>query len=256
MESTSVGMSYDPSNTQDNQPSRNKVLVSVIRNDKEVSKRVINVTGTADLIEQTLSQQRDSAFHRLLKYNAEFNDYIDDDGDDEAMKHLDRYQIILKEADQNEAEPLNAGDDRRSGPLENGSQGQPDSAPRFDATGLLALINSKAPAVLAEYEASGTLSLTSRKRLVRIGVSNLVEQRGFYPSSADKVMLAKSMIAVFPSLMIKIQENEGFEHFYDPVSHCGFIEMKLRNLRRSLQDDQRRYRKRRRSSDGFAGEVP
>lgn len=60
------------------------------------------MTGTADLVEQTLSQQRDSAFHRLLKYNAEFNDYIDDDGDDEAMKHLDRYQIIFKEADQNE----------------------------------------------------------------------------------------------------------------------------------------------------------
>ena len=32
-----------------------------------------------------------------------------------------------------------------------------------------------------------------------------------YPSSADKLMLAKSMIAVFPSLSIKIQEeNEGF----------------------------------------------
>ncbi|AWP19615.1 Hypothetical protein SMAX5B_022217, partial [Scophthalmus maximus] len=39
------------------------------------------------------------------------------------------------------------------------------------------------------------------------------------------------------------------EHFYDPVSHCGFIEVTLRNLRRTLQDNQRRYRKRRRSSD-------
>lgn len=33
------------------------------------------------------------------------------------------------------------------------------------------------------------------------------------------------------------------------MSHCGFIEMKLRNLRRALHDDQRRYRKRGRSSD-------
>ena len=45
------------------------------------------------------------------------------------------------------------------------------------------------------------------------------------------------------------------EHLYDPVSHCGFIEMKLRNLRRSLHDDQRRYRKRRRSSEDSAGAV-
>lgn len=40
------------------------------------------------------------------------------------------------------------------------------------------------------------------------------------------------------------------EHFYDPVSHSGFIEMRLRNLRRKLHDDQRRYqRKRSRISD-------
>lgn len=30
------------------------------------------------------------------------------------------------------------------------------------------------------------------------------------------------------------------EHFYDPVSHSGFIEMRLRNLRRKLHDDQRK----------------
>ncbi len=65
-----------------------------------MSKRVLNVTGTADLIEQTLSQQRDSVFHRLLKYNSEFNDYIDDY--EEPLKHLDRYQIVLTEAKQNE----------------------------------------------------------------------------------------------------------------------------------------------------------
>ncbi|KAM4527227.1 uncharacterized protein PAE49_024153 [Odontesthes bonariensis] len=255
MEAASLGMHYDPLNTQDNPPTSNKVLVTVIRNDIEVSKRVLNVTGTADLIEQTLSQQRDSVFHRLLKYNPEFNDYIDGD-DDEPLKHLDRYQIILMEAKQNEAEPLNAGEDHQSGLLEKESLRQTDSVHSFDAAGLMALIKNKAPTVLVEYEKSGTLSLTSRKLLVRTAVSNLVERRGFYPSSADKLMLAKSMIAVFPSLMIKIQEeNEGFEHLYDPVSHCGFIEMKLRNLRRSLHDDQRRYRKRRRSSEGSAGAV-
>nr|XP_040035181.1 uncharacterized protein LOC120820964 isoform X3 [Gasterosteus aculeatus aculeatus]XP_040035182.1 uncharacterized protein LOC120820964 isoform X3 [Gasterosteus aculeatus aculeatus]XP_040035183.1 uncharacterized protein LOC120820964 isoform X3 [Gasterosteus aculeatus aculeatus]XP_040045389.1 uncharacterized protein LOC120826870 isoform X3 [Gasterosteus aculeatus aculeatus]XP_040045390.1 uncharacterized protein LOC120826870 isoform X3 [Gasterosteus aculeatus aculeatus]XP_040045391.1 uncharacte len=78
----------------------------------------------------------------------------------------------------------------------------------------------------------------------------LIQAVNCYPSSADKQNLAKSLITVFPSLKIKIQEeNEGFEHFYDPVSHCGFIEMKLRNLRRTLHDDQRLYRKRGRSSN-------
>ncbi|XP_066536135.1 uncharacterized protein [Hoplias malabaricus] len=67
-----------------------------------------------------------------------------------------------------------------------------------------------------------------------------------YPSSDDKLQLAKSIITLFPSMKIKMgEENEGFEHFYDPLSHNGFIEMKLRNLRRNLHDSQRRYRRKR-----------
>ncbi|ROJ30640.1 hypothetical protein DPX16_0055 [Anabarilius grahami] len=95
------------------------------------------------------------------------------------------------------------------------------------------------------------LSETSRKLLVKIGVSALVEQSGFYPCNEQKRMLAESMVTLFPSLKIKMgEENEGFEHFYDPVSHSGFIEMRLRNLRRKLHDDQRRYQsKRSRISD-------
>lgn len=46
------------------------------------------------------------------------------------------------------------------------------------------------------------------------------------------------------------------EHFYDPVSHSGFIEIKLRNLRRNLHDDQRRYhRKRYRMSDASTESI-
>lgn len=57
-------------------------------------------------------------------------------------------------------------------------QGQIDGAHRFDAASLRVLIESKAPSVLAEYEKSGTFSVTSRKLLVKIGVSDLVERRG------------------------------------------------------------------------------
>uniref|UniRef100_A0AAV2MJS9 Uncharacterized protein n=1 Tax=Knipowitschia caucasica TaxID=637954 RepID=A0AAV2MJS9_KNICA len=48
-------------------------------------------------------------------------------------------------------------------------------------------------------------------------VSHLVELKGFYPSKADKVLLARNIITVFPALKIQmVEENEGFEHFYDP----------------------------------------
>lgn len=37
------------------------------------------------------------------------------------------------------------------------------------------------------------------------------------------------------------------EHLYDPVSHKGFIEMKLRNMRRHLEEGQRRYQRKRKA---------
>ncbi|CAL8253596.1 unnamed protein product [Boreogadus saida] len=118
---------------------------------------------------------------------------------------------------------------------------------RLDDSGLEALkvlIKSKAPNIIAEYEKSGTISTKNRMLLVRVAVSNLVERRGFYPSSDDKVCLAKNVVTTFPKLSVKIQEhNEGYEHYYDPASHNGFIEMKLRNLRRDMEESQRRYRR-------------
>ncbi|KAF3858617.1 hypothetical protein F7725_011818, partial [Dissostichus mawsoni] len=43
--------------------------------------------------------------------------------------------------------------------------------------------------------------------------------------------------------------GEGFEHLYDPASHSGFLEMRLRNIRRKLEEVQRRYRRHKRSRD-------
>ncbi|XP_063049898.1 uncharacterized protein LOC134444550 [Engraulis encrasicolus] len=122
---------------------------------------------------------------------------------------------------------------------------------------LRALLQRKGRSVLADYEATGMLSLTSRKLLVKIGVSDLIERKGFYPPSADKSRLARCMVNLFPSLKIRMEdENEGFEHFYDPISHNGFIEIRLRNIRRSLQDDQRRYqRKRGRTANASGGSI-
>lgn len=43
------------------------------------------------------------------------------------------------------------------------------------------------------------------------------------------------------------------EHFYDPSSHSGFLEMRLRNIRRKLEAGQRRYTKRKISCEDRPG---
>ncbi|XP_052006258.1 uncharacterized protein LOC127660185 [Xyrauchen texanus] len=115
-------------------------------------------------------------------------------------------------------------------------------------TGLLTLLEEKAPTILREHEDTKTLSISLRKLLVKVTVSDLVEKHGFYPSGTEKLALAKEIVSLFPSLRINVPfgENEGHEHFFDGPSHSGFIEMRLRNIRRKLQQSQRIYNLKRR----------
>ncbi|XP_042077657.1 uncharacterized protein LOC102290724 [Haplochromis burtoni] len=82
------------------------------------------------------------------------------------------------------------------------------------------------------------------------GVKKMLPLFSSYPLSAEKLTVAKSIITTFPSLSVRVAgQGEGFEHYYDPVSHCGFLETKLRNLRRNLDKGQRRYKKRKVTND-------
>lgn len=134
--------------------------------------------------------------------------------------------------------------------LEEIIQNQPHTNRGEDSQPLQSLLMKKAPQILQEYETTGFLSVQSRKLLVKTCVGDLVERCGFYPLNEDKLALAKSIIATFPSLSVQVAgQGEGFEHFYDPASHIGVLETKLRNLRRNLQQEGRRYRKRNVTSD-------
>ncbi|KAL0964055.1 hypothetical protein UPYG_G00317700 [Umbra pygmaea] len=130
----------------------------------------------------------------------------------------------------------------------------PDTSPTTNteehSQPLQALLQKKAPQILTEYETTGILSGLSRKLLVKTCIGDLVEKCGFYPLSSEKLAVVKSIITTFPSLSVRVDgQGEGFEHYYDPVSHCGFLETKLRNLRRNLEQGQRRYRKRKVTND-------
>ncbi|XP_076581846.1 uncharacterized protein LOC143317672 [Chaetodon auriga] len=157
------------------------------------------------------------------------------------IKDFDRFQVFLESA-------------RGSQGHEETNQIQPNTfTEEHDPTNtdkLLSLLQKKAPQILSEYEKTGVLSVPSRKLLVKTCVGDLVERCGFYPIGAEKLALAKHIITTFPSLSVKVAgTGEGFEHFYDPISHCGFLETKLRNLRRNLEQGQRRYKKRKATSD-------
>ncbi|XP_055059369.2 uncharacterized protein [Misgurnus anguillicaudatus] len=229
-----------------------KTLVAILIDGTEFFKKLFYLRSVAEIIDACKPLLPCAAkCTRVLKFNADFNEYIDTDLTDN-IQNLDKFQVLFKSIKDGQVDVNAVGSSHRENVARRNineasqSSRQKHQYDPMDVDALRALIERKGPSILADYETSGMLSEVSRKLLVKIGVGVLVEHRGFYPSSEEKLALAKNMVTIFPSLKIKMgEENEGFEHFYNPVSHSGFIEIKLRNLRRNLHDDERRYRRKR-----------
>ncbi|XP_032809932.1 uncharacterized protein LOC116942309 [Petromyzon marinus] len=111
---------------------------------------------------------------------------------------------------------------------------------------LRAFLQRRAPHLFEACQSTGMLSQSSRKELVKLAVSHLVERHGFYPSSVEKTSISQEIIDIFPSQRLDIGDSSvtGHEHFYDPQGHTGFVEVRLRNLRRKLNADQKKFSKR------------
>ncbi|XP_016380971.1 uncharacterized protein LOC107718420 [Sinocyclocheilus rhinocerous] len=210
----------------DHKPESVKVLATVFKNGKEYSKKIYTVHSSEHLINQTTSEQG-FAFDKVQKYNADFQEFVDVDRNVE-IKNLDRFQIYMSAT-----ETLHHTHSQETHQIEH-------VPVQNEQGGLLSLVQSKAPGVLEEHKKTGTIQIESRRLLVKVCISDLVEKHGFYPSSAEKLALAKRIITTFPPLRVQVEgKGGGFEHFYDPSSHSGFLELRLRNIRRKLEAGQR-----------------
>ncbi|XP_030601258.1 uncharacterized protein LOC115791235 [Archocentrus centrarchus] len=169
-----------------------KVLVTTFQNEKETSKKILHVSSTKNLIEQTLAQQSGCVLDRILKYKSDFLEYTDIDTNVE-IKDFDRFHMFLSTRG-----PL------MEASLEEINQNQPHTNRGEDSQPLQSLLMKKAPQILQEYETTGFLSVQLRKLLVKTCVGDLVEKCGFYPLNEDKLALARSVIATFPSLSVQV----------------------------------------------------
>ncbi|XP_066554653.1 uncharacterized protein LOC136741940 [Amia ocellicauda] len=112
-------------------------------------------------------------------------------------------------------------------------------------------LEALAPEVIREYEKDSCFCELSRRKLIKIAVAYLVEEFGFYPTSAQKTMLAEHIVDLFPALRLCVPSAgiNGIEHLYDPISRTGYIETRLRNFRRTLEADKKKYVLKRRRTE-------
>ena len=64
------------------------------KDNKEICKKILNVTSARDLIDQSLAQQTGCVLDRILKYNTDFMEYIDVDTNVD-IKDFDRFHVFL-----------------------------------------------------------------------------------------------------------------------------------------------------------------
>ncbi|XP_070401570.1 uncharacterized protein [Nothobranchius furzeri] len=216
------------------QPGSIRVLATIFKNGNESSRKIYTVHTTEQQITHILSERPGFA---VLKHHADFQEFVDVDSTTD-IRNFDKFQVFLSSV---EALPQTTAEELH----------QIQHLPVVNELGSLQiLLQRKAPKILEKHKKTGSLKTESRKLLVKVCISHLVKKHGFYPTSAEKVTLAKTIVATFPSLRVQIEgKGEGFEHFYDPLSHSGFLEMRLRNIRRKLEAGQRRYSKRMISCD-------
>ncbi len=100
------------------------------------------------------------------------------------------------------------------------------------------------------------LKPTERQEVVRICVQHLIGLPcGYYPSSKLKEKMAKAIIFAFPPLAYREEGVSPYCHFYHPTTTSGFLDQRLKTVRKNL-DLSERKRKNQASSPVGGGKKP
>ncbi|XP_049333893.1 uncharacterized protein LOC125801351 isoform X2 [Astyanax mexicanus] len=159
-----------------------QVLATIYRDEREYSRKIYDVGNTEHLIETASAEQLGYVVVRILKFNPQFQEFIDADRNVD-IRNLDRFQLFLSCKETESSQPMATSVSQ----AQHTQVSQEHEKPR-------SILEKKAPETLDELKTKGTVTEKARIKLVKLCVSDLVEKHGF----TEKVALAKNIIAVFP----------------------------------------------------------
>ncbi|KAK7886627.1 hypothetical protein WMY93_026248 [Mugilogobius chulae] len=97
--------------------------------------------------------------------------------------------------------------------------------------------HSKGMSIFREYAKTKTLSDRTRRLMVNILVTAMIDSYGQPPPSV-RIAFAKGIVALFPCLEDPFSRN-GYEHFYDPVGSTGYLAWRLKTVQRKSRSAKR-----------------
>lgn len=75
-----------------------KLLVTIFLEDKEISRKVFQLRSVEEVVDACKSNTgtllNNSECHRIMKFNADFNEFIDTDSCD-IIEHMDKFQVFF-----------------------------------------------------------------------------------------------------------------------------------------------------------------
>ncbi|XP_059891439.1 uncharacterized protein LOC132445460 isoform X2 [Gadus macrocephalus] len=86
--------------------------------------------------------------------------------------------------------------------------------------------------VIEEYRRSKTLTHNTRRHLVNILVSHMVEKHGI-PVRMQREKYGLGIVTLFPNLRDPFS-TKGYEHFYDGASGTGYLAWRLKTVQRKV----------------------
>ncbi|XP_051979219.1 uncharacterized protein LOC127640609 isoform X1 [Xyrauchen texanus] len=89
-------------------------------------------------------------------------------------------------------------------------------------------------AVLQEYQETETLTDATRRHMINILVSHMIDTHGQLPTKAIREQYAHGIVVLFPSLRDPYSKK-GYEHFYDAASNTGYIAWRMKTVHRKIR---------------------
>lgn len=86
--------------------------------------------------------------------------------------------------------------------------------------------------VFLDYGKTKRLKTETRRLMVNILTTEMMESYGRLPAKCIRTSYAKGIVALFPCLEDPFSKN-GYEHFYDPASNSGFLAWRLKTVHRN-----------------------
>ncbi|XP_041672065.1 uncharacterized protein LOC121528616 [Cheilinus undulatus] len=95
--------------------------------------------------------------------------------------------------------------------------------------------NPKGEEIFKEYDKTKSLSDATRRQMINILIAEMMDSYGRIPPTSMRTSYALGIVTLFPYLQDPFSKK-GYEHYYDPEAHTGYLAWRIKTIQRNTCD--------------------